>query len=191
MIQDNTVCCYSLIKPNHRWLEVPILIGFNLILVASAWLSFNLPFSPVPVTGQTLGVLLIAMALGSARGTAVVLAYLAEGAAGLPVFAGGKAGVAALIGPTGGYLFGFVAAALIIGYLSDRGWHAGYIKCIAAMTLGTAAIFACGLTWLSVYVPAGTLITAWLTPFVPGALVKIAIASVVLPTVVKFVGRTR
>ena len=185
-----TACYDFLIRPAKRWLEIPILISFNLILVVSAYLSINLPFSPVPITGQTLGVLLVVMALGRVRGTAVVLAYLLEGLAGLPVFAGGKSGMVALMGPTGGYLFGFLVAAYVVGYLSDKGWYAGYIKAIAAMSLGTAIIFATGLSWLAAMVPAGSVLAMGLYPFVPGALIKIALAAVVLPTVCRFVGKS-
>ena len=191
-MSQSAVACYDqLIKPTSRWLEVPILLGFNLLLVASAYVSMNLSFSPVPITGQTLAVLLIAMALGRVRGTAVVLAYLIEGASGLPVFAGGRGSVAALFGPTGGYLLGFLVAAYIIGFLSDKGWHAGFVRSIFAMTLGTAAIFVCGLSWLAVMVPDSALLAAGLYPFVPGALIKIAVASIVLPTVCRFVERSR
>ncbi len=190
-MSQSAVACYDLlIRPAKRWMEIPILISFNLILVVSAYLSINLPFSPVPITGQTLGVLLVVMALGRVRGTAVVLAYLLEGVAGLPVFAGGKGGMVALMGPTGGYLLGFLLAAHVVGYLSDKGWYAGYIKSIAAMSLGTAIIFATGLSWLSAMVPAGSVLAMGLYPFVPGALIKIALAAVVLPTVCRFVGKT-
>jgi biotin transport system substrate-specific component len=184
----SSLTVYDLIKPSSRWLELPVLLSFNLLLVASAYLAINLPFSPVPITGQTLGVLLVAMALGRTRGTAVVLAYLAEGAAGLPVFAGGKAGVAALMGPTGGYLIGFLAAAWIVGTLADKGWDRGYVKSVMAMTLGTAIIFVCGLTQLSLFVPGETLLAMGLYPFVPGAAIKIAVASVLLPSIWKFIG---
>ncbi len=189
MTQNSAPAYHTIIKPSSIWMELPILIGFNLILVASAYLSFNLPFSPVPVTGQTLGVLLIAMAVGRVRGTAVVMAYIAEGAAGLPVFAGGKAGVAALMGPTGGYLMGFIAAAMVVGYLSDKGWFTGYIKSVIAMTLGTITIIMFGLPWLSMYVPTGAVLTTGLVPFIPGAIVKLGIGSLILPTIMKFVGR--
>lgn len=177
---------YSLIKPRAAWLEAPILLGFNLLLVACAYLSLNVPFSPVPVTGQTFGVLLIALALGRVRATAVVLAYLAEGAAGLPVFAGGSAGIAKVMGPTGGYLIGFLVAAYIVGMLADRGWHKGYVRSTAAMTVGTAIIFVCGLSQLALFLPGETLLTAGLYPFVPGAVLKIALASVILPSLWKF-----
>jgi len=181
----SSLTVYDLIKPSSRWLELPLLLSFNLLLVASAYLSINLPFSLVPITGQTFGVLLVAMALGRMRGTAVVLAYLAEGAAGLPVFAGGKAGVAALMGPTGGYLLGFLAAAWIVGLLADRGWDRGYVKSILAMTLGTAVIFLCGLTQLALFVPGKMLLPMGLYPFLPGAVIKIAAASLLLPSIWK------
>lgn len=180
---------YDLIKPSSRWIEVPLLLGFNLVLVGCSYLAFNLPFSPVPVTAQTFGVLLIAMALGRVRGTAVVLAYLAEGAAGLPVFAGGKAGVAALVGPTGGYLIGFLVAAYFVGWLADRGWDKGYVRSILAMALGTVVIFACGLSQLVLYAPGAAVLTMGLYPFISGALVKIAVAAIILPSVWKFVQR--
>ena len=182
---------YDAIKPAGRLMEIPILLAFNLLLVASAYLSIELPFSPVPITGQTLGVLLVAMALGRVRGTAVVAAYLAEGAAGLPVFASGKAGLAILFGPTGGYLLGFLAAAWLVGYLADCGWHRHITLSLFAMTLGTALIFICGLIQLSLFVPGGTVFSAGLWPFIPGAAVKIAVAAFVLPAVWKFVGRSR
>ena len=184
-----SISVYSLVKPTSRIAEIPILVGFNLVLVACAYISINLPFSPVPITGQTLGVLLIAMALGRVRGMAVVAAYLLEGAAGLPVFAGGKAGAAWLIGPTGGYLIGFLAAAFIAGYLADRGWDKSYLKSVAAMTIGTAVIFVCGLAWLSRFVPDSAILATGLVPFIPGAIVKIGLAAVILPSIWKFVKR--
>jgi biotin transport system substrate-specific component len=189
-MNQTSIACYDyLIRPNQRWMEVPILIGFNLVLVVSAYLSINLPFSPVPITGQTLGVLLIGMALGRVRGTAVVLAYLLEGFAGLPVFAGGKSGMVALMGPTGGYLLGFLGAAFVVGYFSDRGWYTGYIKSVAAMIAGTGVIFIAGLAWLAAMVPEGSVLAMGLYPFLPGAALKIAAASVVLPSICRFVGR--
>jgi len=186
---SHALTVYDLIKPSSIWMEIPLLLSFNLLLVGCAYLTIHLPFSPVPVTAQTFGVLLVAMALGRVRGTAVVLAYLAEGAAGLPVFAGGKAGMVALAGPTGGYLIGFLAAAFVTGWLADRGWDKGYIKSVGAMTLGTAVIFVCGLTQLSLFVPIESLTALGLYPFIPGALIKIAIAAVILPSVWKFIRR--
>lgn len=185
----HAVTVYDLLRPSSRWLEVPLLLSFNLLLVGCAYLSFNLPFSPVPITAQTFGVLLVAMALGRVRGCAVVLAYLAEGAAGLPVFAGGKAGLVALAGPTGGYLIGFLVATVLIGWLADRGWDKGYLKSVAAMTLGTTAIFVSGLTQLALFVPAASVPALGFWPFVPGAIIKISLAAIVLPSVWKLLNR--
>ncbi len=188
---SQSLTVYSLIRPSSLLREIPILIGFNLLLVACACLSINLPFSPVPITGQTFGVLVVAMVLGRIRGTAIVAAYLLEGLAGIPVFAGGKAGVATILGPTGGYLIGFLAAAYLVGYLADRGWDRGYLKSTIAMIAGTAVIFVCGLVWLSAFVPANALAATGLVPFIPGAAVKIALASALLPSIWRFVGNTR
>jgi len=186
---SHAVTVYDLIRPSSHWMEIPLLLSFNLLLVGCAYLSFNVPFSPVPISAQTFGVLLVAMALGRVRGTAVVLAYLAEGAAGLPVFAGGKAGMVALAGPTGGYLIGFLGAAFVTGWLADRGWDKGYIKSVAAMTLGTATIFTCGLAQLSLFVPGSSVLAMGLYPFIPGAIIKISVAAIVLPSVWKFIDR--
>lgn len=180
---------YSLIRPTSRWMEIPILISFNLLLVGLAQLAINLPFSPVPITGQTLGVMLIAIALGRVRGTAVVSAYILEGILGLPVFANGMAGMAVLFGPTGGYLIGFVVAAWIIGTLADRGWDRSFVLSFTAMTIGTIVILGCGLIWLSRFVGGEMLLTTGLVPFLPGAIVKLVVAAMALPSVWKLVGR--
>ncbi|MBU1319196.1 MAG: biotin transporter BioY [candidate division Zixibacteria bacterium] len=188
-MNTQTVSIYNVCRPSSRLMEIPILLGFNLLLVTSAYISINLPFSPVPITGQTFGVLLIAMILGRVRGAAVVCAYLLEGAAGLPVFAGGKAGLVTLFGPTGGYLLGFAVAAFVAGSLADRGWDRSYLKSIIAMTIGTAIIFLFGLSWLAKFVPELSLLTVGLTPFVPGAVLKISLAAVILPSLWKFIGQ--
>jgi biotin transport system substrate-specific component len=180
---------YSLIRPKAWWMEVPVLLTFNLLLVACAYVSISLPFSPVPITGQTFGVLLVAMALGRVRGTAVVTAYLVEGLVGLPVFAEGKAGLAVFLGPTGGYLLGFVAAAALVGVLADRGWDKNLKLSLAAMALGTVVVFISGLSWLIRFVPTSMLLSTGLTPFLPGAVLKLALASIILPSLWRFLRR--
>ena len=190
MTTIHTAYIPSLIKAHSRWLELPVLLTFNMLLVASSYLAITVPFSPVPITGQTFGVLLVAMALGRIRGTAVVLAYLAEGAAGLPVFAGGSAGIGTFVGPTGGYLVGFAAAAWVVGWLAERGWDRSYLRSIIAMTVGTAIIFALGLIQLSLYLPSAGLAAAGLTPFLPGAAIKISLAAVLLPSIWKMTHRS-
>jgi biotin transport system substrate-specific component len=100
------------------WADASLIVGASLLVALMAQVSVPLPFSPVPITGQTFAVLLVGAALGAKRGSASLLLYLLEGAAGLPVFAGGGAGPATFLGPTGGYLIGFVAAAWLVGALA-------------------------------------------------------------------------
>ncbi|MEE9464514.1 MAG: biotin transporter BioY [Candidatus Neomarinimicrobiota bacterium] len=158
-----------------------LLVGGSILLIASAQLTIHLPFSPVPITGQTFAVLLVGALLGSVRGGMVVLLYLAEGLSGLPVFAGGGAGPGIILGPTGGYLVGFVPAVIIVGFLAERGWDRCVLTTLAAMTGGTAAIFLCGLAWLSVFQHPEGLLTIGLWPFIPGAILKIVAAALLLP----------
>jgi biotin transport system substrate-specific component len=186
-MNTQTAAVYSLIRPRTIWAEAVLLAGFNAILVLCSYMAISLPFSPVPITGQTFGVLLVAMALGRVRGTAVVMAYLVEGALGMPVFAGGTAGFVKLFGPTGGYLLGFPLAAYAVGYLADAGWDKSYFKSVVAMTVGTAIIFVCGLAWLSRIVPSGSVIAMGLTPFIAGAAIKVGLASVILPSLWKLI----
>jgi biotin transport system substrate-specific component len=175
----------------HRWgalslaHEIGIILAFNALVIISAQVAIPLPFSPVPITGQTFGVLLTAMALGRVRGTSVIALYLLEGIAGLPVFAAGAGGVWVMYGATGGYLFGFLAAAFVVGGLADRGWDRGYLKSLTTLTVGTALIFACGLLWLSRFVEGDALLTLGLMPFVPGAIYKILAAFWIAPKVDK------
>ncbi|MFL7795017.1 MAG: biotin transporter BioY, partial [Anaerolineae bacterium] len=120
-----------------------LVIGGSLFIALCA--QFTLHIGPVPITGQTLGVLLTGMLLGSRRGSLSVLTYLAEGVAGLPVFApGGPLGLARLVGPTGGYLIGFVAATYATGLLAERGWDRKVRTVLAAMLIGNVTIYAFG-----------------------------------------------
>jgi biotin transport system substrate-specific component len=163
------------------WHEVALALGGSLLVALGAQLRVVLPFSPVPVTGQTLAVLLVGTLYGSRRGVATVLTYLAAGASGLPVFAGGGFGLAWLIGPSGGYLAGFVPAAFLVGYLSERGWDSTPWTAAAAMVVGNLSIYALGVLWLSRFVGWGAVLTAGVLPFLAGDAVKIALAAVLLP----------
>jgi biotin transport system substrate-specific component len=145
----------------------------------------NLPLPYVPMTLQTLVVLLIGAAYGWRLGGITVMAYLAEGAVGLPAFAGPVGGLAPLIGPTAGYLFGFVAAAVIVGWLSERGWDRSVPLLFVAMGLGHMVILGCGFAWLAFGVKLGVE-KAWLVglaPFIAGAVVKNAVGAVGLPAI--------
>jgi biotin transport system substrate-specific component len=169
------------------WKLVLVLAGSALIALA-AQVRIPLPFSPVPVTGQTFAVLLVAAALGR-LGLASVIAYLIEGAIGLPVFAGGGFGVATIVGPTGGYLIGFALAAALVGSAVERGWDRHLVTALAAMLLGEVAIYACGLAWLARFALPVPLLDAGLLPFIPGDMVKLALASLALPAAWRLVRR--
>ena len=183
----------DLLRPTMRrsalLYDAALVLGGSLVIALSAQVAIQLPFSPVPITGQTLAVLLVGALLGSRRGALAVLAYIAEGFAGLPVFAGGAAGLARLFGPTGGYLVGFVAAAFLVGWLAERGWDRRFGTTLAAMTLGNLVIYGVGAVWLAVFV--GGLSRAWslgVLPFLPGDAIKIVLAAVLLPGGWKLLG---
>ncbi len=171
-------------RPDRRALarvyDALVVLGASAFIALSAQLALRLPFSPVPVTGQTLAVLLTGVLLGRRRGVAAVLAYLAEGVIGLPVFAGGMSGLAYALGPTGGYLLGFVAAAYLTGFLAERGWDRRSSTTALAMLVGNLAIYGPGLLWLGRFV-GDRVLALGLLPFIPGDLVKLVLAMLLLP----------
>jgi len=175
----------QLFRPQERdrtWLYNTLLIlGGSLLIAGAAQIAIPLPFSPVPITGQTFAVLLMGATLGSKRGALCLLTYLTEGAAGLPVFTGAGAGIATLAGPTGGYLIGFVVAAYLTGWLAERGWDRRLQTNFLAMLLGNLVIYVFGLAWLGVLVGYDKVLTLGLLPFIPGDLLKLAIATGLLP----------
>lgn len=169
--------------------DLALVLAGSALIALSARVAIPLPFSPVPVTGQTFAVLLVGAALGRWRGAAAVLAYLAEGAAGLPVFAGAHAGPAVLLGPTGGYLFGFVPGAWLCGLLAERGWDRRVGSTILSMILGNVVIFAVALPWLARYVGGSSVWALGFWPFIPGDVVKIGLAAAALPLAWKWLGQ--
>jgi biotin transport system substrate-specific component len=171
--------------------DVALVLAGSALIALSAQVAVPLPFSPVPVTGQSFAVLLLGATLGRTRGVAAVLAYLAEGAVGLPVFAGGVAGPAVLLGPTGGYLLGFLPAAWICGALAERGWDRHFLGTLAAMAAGDLAIFAVGVPWLARFVGPENAIAFGVTPFVAGNAAKIVLAAGMLPAAWALVRRSR
>lgn len=150
----------------------------TLLLAASAQLQ--IPMIPVPLTLQTLVVFLLGAAYGPRLGAATVATYLIAGAGGLPVFAGG-ASAAALVGPTAGYLLGFVVAAALVGRCAAAGWDRTPWKMAGAMLLGNAVIFLCGATWLAQFVGWSQSFALGVVPFIPGDILKIAAAMWLLP----------
>ena len=161
--------------------DAVLVIGGSLFIAMCA--QFTLHVGPVPITGQTLGVLLTGVLLGSRRGSLSVLAYLLEGIAGLPVFApGGPLGLARLVGPTGGYLIGFVAATYVTGLLAERGWDRKVTTALMAMLISNITIYAFGLPWLAVFVGIENSLPLGFYPFVAGDLLKAILAAALLPT---------
>lgn len=159
-------------------------VGGSLLVALLAQVAVPLPFSPVPVTGQTLGVLLLAAALGARRSALALVLYLVEGAAGLSVFAPGVMfGAARLLGPTGGYLMAFPVAAYLLGWLAERGWSRRIWRLGMAMVLAEGVIFACGVAWLALLlrVPLARALHLGLYPFLPGEVVKSVLATLLLP----------
>lgn len=151
-----------------------ILLGSWLIAVLA---QVRVPIGPVPITGQTLGVLLVGALLGSRQGPLSVTIYLGQGFIGLPVFTGGTTGLARLTGPTGGYLIGFVVAALVVGWLSERGWSRRFTTAAAAMLLGSVCVYALGLPWLASFIGTGAALRLGLLCFIPGDLLKLLLAA--------------
>lgn len=168
-------------RPFPWFYNLALILGGSILLALLAQVAIPLPFSPVPITGQTFGVLLIGATLGSKRGALCILTYLAEGMAGLPVFTGAGAGMAALAGPTGGYLVGFVLAAYLTGWLAERGWDRNFKTNLLAMLLGNLVIYVGGLSWLGLLVGFDNVLTLGLFPFIPGDVVKILLAAGLLP----------
>jgi biotin transport system substrate-specific component len=168
-----------------------ILIG-TAVIALSAHLYILIPGNPVPFTGQTFGVLLSAGALGFRRGLAAALLYVLLGVVGLPVFAEGKHGLAILLGPSGGYLVGFVLASALVGRLAELGWDRHLLGGIGAMLIGSAAIYAIGVPWLAVTYFGGDLYQGYLNGFLPYVLwdgVKLVLAAAAFPAAWWFVGR--
>ncbi len=161
--------------------DAALIVAGSLLVAALAQVVIPLPFTPVPVTGQTLGVLLVGAALGGRRGAASLALYLTEGALGLPVFGGGAAGLARVLGPTGGYLAGFVLAAFVVGYLAERGRDRRLPASLLVFAAGEAVIFACGLAWLALFVGPAHALAAGLWPFLPGDALKALLAAGLLP----------
>jgi biotin transport system substrate-specific component len=172
-------------------LDAALILAGSVLVALSARVAIPLPFTPVPVTAQTFAVLLVGAALGSRRGALALVAYLAEGAAGMPVFSGGGCCVAWLAGPTAGYLWSYPLAAFTVGALAERGWDRSPGRAGLAMLAGNGVIYVVALPWLASFVGAGQVLEAGLLPFIPGDLLKVALAAAALPAAWAVVGRVR
>jgi biotin transport system substrate-specific component len=166
-------------RVSARARNVALVVIGALFIYLTARIVFPVPGSPVPVTGQTFGVLLVGGALGFKRGLAAVALYVAIGLIGLPFFAEGRGGVSVIFGATGGYIIGFVLAGAIAGRLAEMGWDRNIGGAFAAMAIGNVVIYLVGVPWLMAVtgVDLPTAIALGVTPFVIGDLLKLALAA--------------
>jgi biotin transport system substrate-specific component len=176
-------------------------VGYRIALAfAGSWLvaglaqvEVRLPFTPVPITGQTLGVLLVGAALGPGLGTLSMGLYLLQGGIGLPFFAGGDSGIGflQLASARGGYLWGFVAAGAVVGWLARRGWDRNVRSAISAMFVGEVVLYLIAVPWLmqAIDVPLGKALELGLAPFVIGDILKVVLAAGLLPGAWRLAGK--
>ncbi|MCP3995649.1 MAG: biotin transporter BioY [bacterium] len=172
----------GVVLPRQRTMTLTLIVGFALLTAAAAQIRIPLPFTPVPVTGQTFAVLLAGAALGGKAGAASQGLYLTLGLV-FPFYAGGASGWTHATGSTGGFLLGFIAAAWLVGTLAERRQDRSVATAIPAFLAGTVVIYLLGVPWL-----ANTLGVSWVraaelgvAPFVIGDLIKIVLAGTALP----------
>jgi biotin transport system substrate-specific component len=165
-----------------RWI-VLMLAGTLFVAICA---HIEVPLYPVPITMQTFAVLVVGMVYGSRLGAATLALYLVEGVSGVPVFATGGA-----LGPTFGYIVGFVLAAGIVGWLAERGWDRNALRTGVAMLLGNIAIYVPGLAVLAGFVGAAKVLEYGLTPFLIGDALKLLLAACLLPLAWQMIGRRR
>ncbi|MBL7544187.1 MAG: biotin transporter BioY [Bdellovibrionaceae bacterium] len=175
-VSEQALVPQILLARGNRTIEnvVSVFLGV-MVLSVLAQIAIPLPWTPVPVTGQTFGVAFMSLLWGRRRGLAVVLSYIALGAFGLPVFALGKSGF--MFGPTMGYLVGMVVASYWMGLLSDWGWTKTFFRSYLAAASGSLITFCFGALVLSTFVPSGTWFIAGVLPFIPGDIIKTLVAS--------------
>ena len=167
-----------------------VLAGTGFVALA-AQVSFDIPGTPVPITGQTFAVVLVGASLGALLGLASLGLYLFVGALGAPVYADGHHGWDVLTGPTGGYIVGFVLAAIVTGWLAQQRWDRRFSSAVAAMLTGNVLIYAVGLPWLADDQDLGFkgTMAEGLAPFIPGDLLKLYLAGALLPGAWRLVER--
>ena len=189
----------TLVPVRSAVLRVPLQIALGVLLMALLT-RLELNLGPVPLTGQTLGVLLLGAVYGGSLGGLTLLAYLLVGGFGASVFSGGGAGWAQFSGTTAGYLIGFPLAAALVGYLAQRGLTRTFSGTARVMLLGNALIYLPGLAWLGIfagqYAPAGVSPLSWtlsagLVPFIAGDALKLLVAAALLPLAERFLSQAR
>ena len=181
-IAKNETLLEAALAPLDSVRQVGLVIGFSLLTALSA--QIIIPVPPVPFTAQTFAVVLTGALLGSRLGAITMIVYLIEGACGLPFFSGGTGGIWHLLGPTGGYLIAFPAAAFITGAFAEHGWDRRFLTAAAAMAIGSLVIMLSGWLWFSLVMKTSPALTLFPTmlKFIPGDIVKILLAAAVLPS---------
>lgn len=175
--------------------EVTLIAGFALLTAALAQVRIPLGFTPVPVTGQTLAVLLAGASLGAWRGASSQLLYWLMGMVGLPFYSNGTGGWSVATGPTMGYLVGFIVAAAVVGRLAEYRHDRHVLTSVAAMTMGSMIIYVCGATWLAINlgIPLATgeqnAISLGVTPFLVGDVIKMCLAGMATASTWRFINR--
>jgi biotin transport system substrate-specific component len=178
-------------RVNARVRDLALVVAGALLIYLTARVVFPVPGSPVPITGQTFGVLLVGGALGFRRGLIAIGLYVLLGVVGLPFFAEGKGGLSVVWGATGGYLVGFALAGALVGRLAELGWDRRLGGALGAMLLGNVVIYVVGLPWLKVVTGLSVEATVanGLTPFLFGDALKLVLAAVLFPAAWWIVGR--
>jgi len=168
-------------SPNLRMMVFACL--FTALIVIGGYISFPIPLSPVPIVLADFFTMLAGLFLGASWGGASAGLFLFLGALGLPVFAGGKAGLVVLFGPTGGFLFGYLIGALVIGWISGKG-KSSFIKDLAALIVGNIILYGIGVPWLKLALKLswGKALVLGLLPFIPGMIIKIIVALALIKT---------
>jgi biotin transport system substrate-specific component len=182
IVAKNETLLETALAPLDFVRQVGLVIGFSLLTALSA--QIVIPSWPIPITGQTFAVLLTGALLGSRLGAITMIVYLLEGASGLPFFSGWTGGILHLMGPSGGYLVAFPAGAFITGAFAEHEWDRKFLTAAAAMAIGSLLILLSGWLWYSLVLRTSPAITLFDTvlKFIPGDIIKIALAAAVLPS---------
>jgi biotin transport system substrate-specific component len=188
-MKNNTTLINSLLSTyeiNTHYKNIALVLFGTLLLTISS--KVQVPFWPVPMTMQTFIVFIIGMAYGWRLAFFTLVAYLIEGAMGLPVFAKGG-GLLYLIGPTAGYLYGMTIAAGVIGFLAERGYNDSYIKSLISLIIGTIIIFVLGVGYLGSVIGYDKALVGGLYPFMPSEFFKIGLAVVLIPSITRYINK--
>lgn len=157
--------------------KIALVLASSFILAAFTQIKVFLPFTPIPITGQTFAVLIMGYVLGARLGLYSVVVYILLGLVGLPFFASGASGILYLKGVTGGYLVGFIPSVILVGYFSQKELFKNFLSSVCLFLLGLVPVYVCGLLWLGCLVGFSKVLGLGLIPFIPGAILKVLLAS--------------